>query len=312
MRIAFLGKGGSGKTTLSAAFALYTHQQGNPTLAIDGDVNMHMAPLLDADRLWLHKFNSDIQRFLEPEIAERASAVIGTLPPTSSSRFISISDNDAFLGKYATRGNNNIPLLTVGTYESKDAGANCYHGKLQILELILHRLADGKDETVVCDMTAGIDALGTSLYMSADLNVFVVEPTLKSVQVFKDFQEAAREHGISTYAIANKIADDEDEAFIRAQIDQSQLLGTVRHSLDLRKVEQGDKSKLQNFVNENAELFAALAKRLKSEERDFDAYLEELKRVYRLNCDWWYNDFYGEDLSQYIDDSFSYASLPTS
>lgn len=312
MRIAFLGKGGSGKTTLSTAFALYLHKLNNPVLAIDGDVNMHMAPLLDADRLWLHKYSADIKQYLEPEIAKKATAVIGTIPPTKSSRFISISEDDTFLKKYATRGTANIPLLTVGTYESKDAGANCFHGKLQILELILHRIADGKDDAVVCDMTAGIDALGTSLYMAADLNVFVVEPTSKSVQVFKDFAEAANEHGISTYAIANKVIDEDDEKFIRENVEADKLIGIIGHSNDLRKVEQGDRSKLDNFIDDNKNLFEEIADRLRSKERDLNKYLDELKRVYRLNCSWWYNDFYGEDLTKYIDENFSYEKILTS
>lgn len=46
MRIAFVGKGGSGKTTLSALFSRHLTRSGAPVLAIDGDINQHLAEAL--------------------------------------------------------------------------------------------------------------------------------------------------------------------------------------------------------------------------------------------------------------------------
>jgi len=311
MRIAFMGKGGSGKTTTAASFALFLAQKQKNVLAIDGDVNLHMAPLFDAEQLWVHKHKKDIQKYLEKDLAEKGVPIIGTMPPTQNSQFIYLNDSDEFIKKYATRGIMNVPLLTVGTYESKDAGANCFHGKLQVLELMLHRIVDKKEDVVVCDMTAGIDALGTSLYMACDMNVFVVEPTLKSVQVYKDFAQAAQEHGVKTYAIANKIGDQDDRNFITEHISEDELLGFVEYSNLLRKIEQGDKEKIIDFVNEQEELFNHIYTKLTSIKRDWKSYHEELKRVYRLNCEWWYNGFHGVDLTQYIDNNFDYEKIFT-
>src|SRR5438128_1476541 len=62
MRIAFVGKGGSGKTTSAAMFSRYLAAQNLPVLAIDADINQHLAqalghdgpppPPLGADLLW--------------------------------------------------------------------------------------------------------------------------------------------------------------------------------------------------------------------------------------------------------------------
>ena len=46
MKIAFAGKGGSGKTTLSALFTRYLAGQGRPVVAIDADINQHLAEAL--------------------------------------------------------------------------------------------------------------------------------------------------------------------------------------------------------------------------------------------------------------------------
>ncbi len=50
MRVAFVGKGGSGKTTLSALFARHVNRSGAPVLAIDGDINQHLAEALSPTR----------------------------------------------------------------------------------------------------------------------------------------------------------------------------------------------------------------------------------------------------------------------
>ena len=49
MRIAFVGKGGSGKTTTAAVFSRYLAAQGRPVVAIDADINQHLAVALGHD-----------------------------------------------------------------------------------------------------------------------------------------------------------------------------------------------------------------------------------------------------------------------
>jgi CO dehydrogenase maturation factor len=46
VKIAFAGKGGSGKTTLSALFTRHLAAQGAPVVAIDADINQHLADAL--------------------------------------------------------------------------------------------------------------------------------------------------------------------------------------------------------------------------------------------------------------------------
>ena len=50
MRIAFCGKGGSGKTSIASLFIRYLSAKGEPVLAIDGDINQHLASALSLDQ----------------------------------------------------------------------------------------------------------------------------------------------------------------------------------------------------------------------------------------------------------------------
>ncbi|CAM5528647.1 hypothetical protein SFUMM280S_03018 [Streptomyces fumanus] len=49
MRIAFVGKGGSGKTTLSALLIRHLAATGAPVVAIDADINQHLGAALGLD-----------------------------------------------------------------------------------------------------------------------------------------------------------------------------------------------------------------------------------------------------------------------
>ncbi len=53
MKIAISGKGGSGKTTLSATFARLLSRQGSSVLAIDGDPNPNLGVALGISALGL-------------------------------------------------------------------------------------------------------------------------------------------------------------------------------------------------------------------------------------------------------------------
>src|SRR4051795_9473126 len=46
VKVAFVGKGGSGKTTLSALFIRHLTGAGLPVVAIDADINQHLAAAL--------------------------------------------------------------------------------------------------------------------------------------------------------------------------------------------------------------------------------------------------------------------------
>src|SRR5437660_12889026 len=102
MKIAFVGKGGSGKTTLSSLFVRHLVAGGAPVVAVDADINQHLGLALgldDAqaaalpamgDRLPLIK---DYLRGSNPRIAS-AETMIKTTPPGEGSRLLRVREDN--------------------------------------------------------------------------------------------------------------------------------------------------------------------------------------------------------------------------
>ncbi|WP_158104457.1 AAA family ATPase, partial [Amycolatopsis lexingtonensis] len=188
MKIAFVGKGGSGKTTLSSLFVAYLADAGLPVLAIDADINQHLAVALGAteeealawptlgDNMALIK---DYLRGDNPRIPDAAS-MIKTTPPGRGSRLVRpFEDNPVFSTCFRQLGG--VRLGVTGQFDEDDLGVKCYHSKVGAAELLLNHLVDVDGEYVVMDMTAGADAFASGLFTRFDVTFLVCEPTVRSV-----------------------------------------------------------------------------------------------------------------------------------
>jgi CO dehydrogenase maturation factor len=58
VKIAFAGKGGSGKTTLSSLYVRHLAAQGLPVVAADADINQDLAEALGARKLQVRDCNT--------------------------------------------------------------------------------------------------------------------------------------------------------------------------------------------------------------------------------------------------------------
>lgn len=306
MRITFLGKGGSGKTTLATSFIKCLEKKGKKVLAIDADINVNLGAALNMPEKYLGDIFDDVCKDLENNSNK---PLIGSSPATRESKFIRKGLNDPFLKKYATYNQKGTALLTVGTYTDNKIGYACYHSKLGSAVFIYNRLLDDKDLYVVTDATAGIDSVGTSMFNVSDLNLFVVEPTKKSMDVYKEFKNIVSNYGIDTYVVANKIRNESDIEYIKKNIDENYILGFIKDSDDLRKFEQGNQEGLENFIKNNEQILESVLNKLNSIEKNWDKYYDIQKQIYIDDVGDWYSQFYGEDLTKYIDKKFSYKDV---
>jgi CO dehydrogenase maturation factor len=227
MRIAFTGKGGSGKSTLAALFVGHLRSTGHRVLAVDADVNVHLAPLLGVDAVPAAALSqpgnaTSIRRHLlgtNPRVPA-AEQFVPTTPPGPGSRLVTLDPADPVLTAHAAALDPGTHVMHVGTYEPEDIGAGCYHGHLAILENLLSHLDLDAGDWVVCDMVAGTDAFANSLHAQFDLIVVVVEPTPESVSVARRYRDLAEAAGVGDVVVlvGNKVADDVDRSYLATEL----------------------------------------------------------------------------------------------
>jgi CO dehydrogenase maturation factor len=145
VKIAFAGKDGSGKTTLSSLFVRHLAAQRLPVVAIDADINQHLAEALGAaDPQPMGAHLQEIKEYLRGANARISSvgAMIMTTPPGRGSRLLPPGGPDPVhtLGVDAPCG---ARLLATGPFGEDDLGVSCYHSKTGAVELYLNHLVDG-------------------------------------------------------------------------------------------------------------------------------------------------------------------------
>lgn len=310
MKIAFVGKGGAGKTTLAALFARHLAAQGRTVLALDADINQNLAAALGADpdeaalRPTLGEHLDDIKTYLRgsnPRISS-TDAMVKTTPPGRGSRLLQVAeDNPLWQRCVATTGG--VRLASTGGFAESDLGVACYHSKVGAVELILNHLVDADDEYVIVDMTAGADAFASGLFTRFDRTFIVCEPTVRGVGVYRQYRDYAADYQVAVSVVGNKVTDNADEQFLREQVGADLLasLGVSRH---VRAAEQGRPGPITDLEPANQAVLDTLRTAVDTTGRDWARFTRQAVHFHLRNATAWANDRTGEDLTGQIDPEF--------
>ncbi|MCM1939937.1 ATP-binding protein [Streptomyces sp. G3] len=316
MKIAFVGKGGSGKTTLSSLFVRHLAATGAPVVAIDADINQHLGAALgldDADAAALPALGEhlplikDHLRGTNPRIAS-AEQMIKTTPPGEGSRLLRVrEDNPVYdaCARPVELDGGAVRLMVTGPFTDADLGVACYHSKTGAVELCLNHLVDGRDEYVVVDMTAGSDSFASGMFTRFDITFLVAEPTRKGVSVYRQYKEYARDYGVTLKVVGNKVQGQDDLDFLRDQVGDD-LLVTVGHSDWVRAMEKGrpPRFELLEEVNDRALRTLHTAADATYELRDWARYTRQMVHFHLKNAHSWGNERTGADLAAQVDPGF--------
>ncbi|MFC7562139.1 ATP-binding protein [Actinomadura namibiensis] len=312
MKVAFVGKGGSGKTTLSSLFTRHLAARGLPVVAIDADINQHMGVALGLDEDRCAKIPAmgdhlpEIKDWLRgdnPRIPS-ADAMVKTTPPGSGSRLLRLRGDDPVhaLGQEV----DGVTLLATGPFNDDDLGVACYHSKTGAVELYLNHLVDGPGEYVVVDMTAGADTFASGLFTRFDLMFLVAEPTRKGVGVYRQYTEYARDYDVAIAVVGNKVQSDDDVAYLREHVGDD-LLTWVGQSAAVRAFEQGRQGAVLEDAN-TAALDTMLAA-LDARPKDWDGFQRQAVEFHVKNARSWANRATGRDLEQQVDPDFRFPAV---
>lgn len=188
MKIAVIGKGGSGKTTTSGVLARAFARRGAEVVALDCDSNANLGLSLG--------MGVDTAEHLV-SLREQLDAGEGEHATTS----------DALLETFGRRGPDGLQFVVVARIETPDPGCPC-------CGMSPHELLgelDAPDRVVIADLEAGIGTLTRVSPGAIDVAVLVTEPTTKSLDVAERARDLAVERGIErVVVVANRVRDDAD------------------------------------------------------------------------------------------------------
>ncbi|MFI6757929.1 ATP-binding protein [Micromonospora sp. NPDC050417] len=310
MKISFVGKGGSGKTTLAALFARHLAGTTAPLLAIDADINQHLAAALGAtehEAVLLPALGDhlgEIKEYLRgdnPRISS-AAAMVKTTPPGRGSRLLRV-DGANPLYDSLVREVGGIRLAVTGPFATEDLGVACYHSKVGAVELLLNHLVDGPDEYVVVDMTAGADSFASGLFTRFDTTFLVCEPTLRSIGVYRQYVGHAREYGVRVRVVGNKVDDASDVEFLTEHVGDD-LLTWIGRSSYVKAAERGVPQPITALEPANRNALDLMRATVDATAKDWATYTRQAVEFHLRNATAWANDRVGEDLADQVDPEF--------
>lgn len=217
MKIAVIGKGGSGKTTTSSVLAREFARRGQEVIALDCDTNANLGLSLGMG-------------------VETAEGLVSVRERLDAGEGEHATTADELLRRFGRRGPDGLQFAVVARIEQPDPGCPCCGmSPHQLLGLL-----DAPDRVVIADLEAGIGTLTRVDEGAIDVAVIVAEPTAKSVDVAERALELARSRGVTrTVVIANRVLDDADLQYVASRFPDEEVVAVPEDATVVEADRQG-------------------------------------------------------------------------
>ncbi len=196
MKIAVIGKGGVGKTSISAVLARSIGRMGRSVVALDCDTNPNLG-------LSLGVGDDETQR------------IIGIRQQVSDKEAEHAHTWDDLIDRFGTDAPDGVRLGIVNRIENPEPGCPCCGLSA---ERLLSETNFG-DSIVISDFEAGLGIFSRVGESKIDVTIVVVEPTPRSLDVGLRALKVARHNKQGKIVIiANKVSSKEEFDFIKETI----------------------------------------------------------------------------------------------
>ena len=213
IRIVITGKGGVGKTTITALLAHLFSQTGFRVLAVDGDPQQNLAVTLgilpqDAGRIVPVSQSTEYLR-------EKTGAGPGISPGGLLTLNPDVSD---VINRFSMRVTKNLRLLVMGGVSQ--AGCGCLCPEYTLLAAIFRHMRVLPDEVVLLDTPAGMEHFGRAVADGFSCSLVIADPSYNALSVARESAVLAQQLGIrDIFLVVNRVDSQAEADKIRQTMD---------------------------------------------------------------------------------------------
>ncbi len=204
MKIMICGKGGCGKSTITALLAKEYERQGKRVLVIDCDESnygLHQQLGLDLP--------NDLTDYVggKQKIMMLSANGPMNVPPLFDQPMAIEEIPHEFISQKG-----NVFLLSPGKIEDVNEGCACAFNI--VMAQFLQFLVLKENDIVLMDMEAGIEHLGRGTGNSCEAVLMVVDPSYESLKLSQKVAELCEKVGHPMYYVLNKVTDANEKTMI--------------------------------------------------------------------------------------------------
>ncbi|NOQ48666.1 MAG: DUF87 domain-containing protein [Methanococcoides sp.] len=218
MKVLVCGKGGSGKSTLTALIAQSMVAKGFNVLVIDNDES----------NFGLHRqlgmeLPADFLNFMGGK-KELIGKMMESFQKGEESQFFEHRWNITDIPDDFVIRKGKLNLMAVGKIHEVGEGCACPMGALA--KHLLKNIDTPEDEFVIVDTEAGIEHFGRGVEEGCDMLLMVIDPSYESIRLSEKVSELANIAGKELYFILNRAEGDTKEIMC-TKVPENRVLATI-------------------------------------------------------------------------------------
>ncbi len=224
-RVIVTGKGGVGKTTITALLVHLFAREGFTTLAVDEDPQMNLPfalgiPWEERDRIVPLARDFD---YVEEKTGARPGGGYGLMLSLNPD----VSD---VVERFGVRGPGGVNILVMGTVVQAATGCLCPENTL--LESVIRYINLREGEVILMDTPAGVEHFGRTIARGFHHAILVTDTSFNAVQVAVHLAHLAKELGIPhIHLVINRVRSEDDVRKVREILGRSMDLFAGVHVL---------------------------------------------------------------------------------